>query len=391
MEITIGTFNLLASGLAEGEFLTLGGDKINLNWDLRKEKLADVLTAMIKECDIIVTQENDSFFSLLKQIRQKSGKNINGICCFKANFGKLSTNRSLRTINLLNQQGENIKLIPKDPDHGDHYKLLKHKYRYMDEWPENGDELANLWNHQKEDPYISDDAIGIYYDIDKVKLEHVNDCHTTISNIPILFNEEGWVNCSFSKKGINFNLIGTHLPSGEGQEDEIKRLVILDKILTKDHPISFVVMDSNYSVHYEKEYNLNKTCGQLIQEKGFKDAVPLKGYECLKMRNNMGNQIKKHGALMFDTIDKILYKGIKLIERPYQRNEFNFLKWDLSLYDELLELRTNKEKRKLIQNQVKEGIKTDDLNILIPNFYNLYPNKDAPSDHPPIVCSFYLE
>lgn len=374
MELTIGTFNILAAGLGEGEFLTDGGDQKNVVWEIRANKIAHILSEMMMVCDIIVTQENDQFFYLLEEIKKRTSLNIGWVYCLKRDNNGITNAKSLRVINMLKNFGIILEPNPKDPQHEEHYNLLN---KLNDKYPNyEREELAQIYNKNKDDVNVSDDGIGIYYNKDKV----------TTEDVPILFNKEGWVKVTFQKNNFTFSLVGAHLPSGETELDEQRRVKILEKILS-DNSISFIVMDSNSGPLYQGE-QLSK----LISQHGFKDAVD-KYYECFKMRHNLGGQPKKWGLFMFDQIDKILYKGVEKIERPYIRDEFGFLKWDPNLYKPLLEIRTNKERREKIKNLVLTANKTDDVKAIFKDnelFWGLYPNANAPSDHPPIVASFHL-
>lgn len=144
MRFTVGTFNILSAGLSEGEFLSEGGDSESIAWPIRKDKIVNVLSKMLKVCDVIVTQENDDFFYILKQIRETTSLNIRGIYCLKTNsdsneIPNLTRAKSLRTISMLNHHNRGIQMMPKDPNHESNYQLLNELNSQSKMFPTFGD------------------------------------------------------------------------------------------------------------------------------------------------------------------------------------------------------------------------------------------------------------
>ncbi len=79
IELKLGTFNILSNlNASAAEFATWGGKDINLNFKYRGPKLINVLKEMMKECEILVTQDNDMFFKILREL-QKQNQDIAGI------------------------------------------------------------------------------------------------------------------------------------------------------------------------------------------------------------------------------------------------------------------------------------------------------------------------
>lgn len=405
---TIGTFNILAHGLSEGEFLSQGGDIESINWDKRRNKVINVLAEMLTICDVVVTQENDCFFDLLNSLRNRTKINIEGIYCLKTNhingWTQLTHARALRTMNMLNlitgdtkQKNNN----PNDPDHESHYTTLNELNKkspkflsFNDNCGIYGQQFAQLYGRNGDDVHVSDDGIGIYYNPNMVCLQSQYDLN--IHGIPIIFNKDGWLGAIFKKQNRLITVFGAHLPSGETVNDELKRIPILKEILSQANKYQYplIAMDSNNSIHYETQYDLSETSLSLIKKYGFSDAVPNIGYECFKMRHNMGNQPKKFCLLMFDTIDKILYKNLLLIPKQYHREEFGFLKYNPNNFQTIYDIRNNATKRSEFENKCKQSTQTDDSLIMFnqfPIFQELYPNLKACSDHPPIVSHFQIQ
>lgn len=201
-----------------------------------------------------------------------------------------------------------------------------------------------------------------------------------------------------------FNIYPLHLKSGEGLDNAIKRLEILksmfDNAIHKENPI--FIMDSNNSIHYEEKYSPEHKMSLLIENYGYKNIVPDKYNECFKMRHGKGNQPSKFYELMFDTIDKILVRSDAMVisenihgeEQTNKKNQqqiFGFVKYNLENYDYLLNLRLNQREKFKEWCQSKNSTETDS-HLFFDNkiFHDLYPNTNAPSDHPPITATISL-
>lgn len=406
--IKIGTFNILSKGLGRGEFLSQGGDEISVSWDLRAPRIINVLSEMFKTCDVIVTQENDDFFGLLNGIRSLTGSNIRGILCLKTNMTNGIINATnARTFQTRFMYNELIKLLGAMADSKDKYSELNEMNKKINKFQTfeqacgiYGKAFAEFYSRSSDDVFVSDDGVGIYYNADKLSLNENTTLETTnILDIPIVLNKDGWIKATFSDIHTrkNITIFGAHLPSGETYQDELKRLPILDRILSEAEKSSnpFIVMDSNNSVLYEQEYFRTmatpSTMSSLIKKYGFNDGVAEYGYECFKMRHNMGGQPKKYCLLMFDTIDKILYKSARIVDGESNRHEFGFVKYDPEDFDTIYEIRTNPTKRTSFENMCLRSAKTDKSEVMFKDlkpFLGLYPNINACSDHPPIAVKF---
>uniref|UniRef100_A0A6C0AFW9 Endonuclease/exonuclease/phosphatase domain-containing protein n=1 Tax=viral metagenome TaxID=1070528 RepID=A0A6C0AFW9_9ZZZZ len=107
------------------------------------------------------------------------------------------------------------------------------------------------------------------------------------------------------------------------------------------------------------------------------------------MRHGLGNQPSKFFNLMFDTIDKILVrKNVKVIN-PKTIKNYGFKRYNIKNYDYLMNIRLNGKFKDFCQNTIKtnctiQSFTEDSV------FRELYPNKNAPSDHPPISCKIEI-
>lgn len=72
------TWNILASGLADGKFVTPTGDTETTQWNVRRSKILKMLGELLSSGDVVGLQEVDSFFWLLKSLR-RSLPDLHGI------------------------------------------------------------------------------------------------------------------------------------------------------------------------------------------------------------------------------------------------------------------------------------------------------------------------
>ena len=65
--IQIRFWNLLADGLSSNEFMTNGGDLVNVNWETRSEYIIEKLALELHKGAIILCVEVDRFHYILKK------------------------------------------------------------------------------------------------------------------------------------------------------------------------------------------------------------------------------------------------------------------------------------------------------------------------------------
>lgn len=407
-KIKCGFWNILADGLGNGEFMTDGGDKICIEWETRKHRVMNVLCSMMEICDIIVTVENDHFHWILNEL-QKNNPYIDGIYYIESSsFSDISAARKFRKIN---------------PE-----------CSFLTECGIYSSDYSRIYESSIKDPYTSDDGIGIYYKKDIVNFISADKPKINNSDMYICRGNEQYIIAKFQMicTSNEINICGAHLSSGEEETKEKNRIHKLMDIFEKMRKMnnSIIMMDSNCSLKYETNY-VGKTCNRIIDQNEYYDLVKDKGNECFKMRHAHGGQVTKYGQLMFDTIDKILIK--KEMHGKQIDHNFCFTKYPKFMFKLINEWRTNAEKRKILfkysanvnnfkncndyeplkiydknnkflfemdgnkQNRWSANINNNDatgFNKLSSDpteiFKYLYPNIDAPSDHPPIAVIIYL-
>lgn len=317
-----------------------------------------------------------------------------------------------------------------------------------------GAAFAGMYNNQPNDLYRSDDGVGIYYRMDKLQLNAVHLPGTiaqciSISNLTLVSNMDCVLACTFqvltasppNSHTSTFTVYGAHLSSGEDVTKEHARCRQLYAILSDaQHRVNPVIaMDNNSSVYYETAYEDTQielvkasmattlpladtafderiSCqaattsvtnyyipgklSTLIEQFNYIDAVGPQyqsGNECFKMRHGQGGQPSKHYQFMFDTIDKILVpKSVDLLPYQYDRTVFGFARYDPTLRESLVHLRTSLSARRGLETFCRSSEQVNSTTCSEIAFgrehllSGLYPNKQAPSDHPPVSCCFVL-
>lgn len=216
-------------------------------------------------------------------------------------------------------------------------------------------------------------------------------------NVVVIFSNVEFIgydnkSCLFLFDDKLFNIYPLHLKSGEGLEQAKIRLEKLEKLFldaeTKTNPI--FIMDSNNSEHYELNYPNEFKMSNLILKYGYKDIVLTKGNECFKLRHNKGNQPSKFYQLMFDTIDKILVKN-NVIVINQNIEDYGFQRYKQENHEYILDIRLN-QRNEFKNNCLDKKTYETDSHIFFKDvvFHDLYPNTNAPSDHPPITAIIKL-
>jgi len=225
--------------------------------------------------------------------------------------------------------------------------------------------------------------------------------------------------CFTDVNGGIINVFPAHLASGESYVKEMKRVrelkSILDVAKHVENPV--ILMDSNTSDSYEHQYHQNddqlkETVTTCLSEYGFQVArSSVDTSQCFKMRHAQGAQQNKFGAFMFDTIDKVCVQHGTEHKFVCIPDEI-FKKYDIQLLPLLQNWRSNPSLREYLRDAcVKltwgENITLNDTGalddvLLIRNnmkpkqtvknvLSQLYPNVDAPSDHPPLIVDLQVQ
>jgi hypothetical protein len=439
---SVGSWNLLASGLEIDGFLTVRGLP-DVQWSSRRSGVAAILSNMLRVNDVVVTQENDNFFYLLDRLQQNP--NIKGVWCSKSlppkdreSIGSTvaSNARSflikrmaqqLLTEGLMTEQSaekvrELLALKPKEfaPRCSELYGLVNatnttpgsKRFTTFSEVSQTHVSFSEFYGLGPDDTFISDDGIGIYYDSSKVSLVSTGDalfaalspekCSTygMVGQTPVLWNKDGWVDLTFQLKnsGRTVKVYGAHLPSGEDAEAEKDRCkvmkVMIESIPTGDAiPVVFA-MDSNVSPEYEAGFGDATLMSSLYKLAGFEDSIPAGTFPCFKMRGPGSDQPKKIGELFVDQIDKILYQPrfMSVVNKERPLNEYGFKRLSRRAYEEVYPIRTTKELRDQNNTKVRQGGRESVVRDIYPEeaspFLEIYPGPESPSDHPPISTEF---
>ena len=424
-----------------------GGDK-NVYWIHRRDRVVATLHKLLQQCPIVVTQENDHPVWIWKQLQEHqttlqdsdatSQSKSSSIQMHKwSQAGKPSRrfyisrlHDALVASNMINESVAESS--------GNKAALTEQKYQQVNQFfldsnnnalrqqlmTEQGltcttnfeegvvDAIEEGANHL----YQNDESLTVYYDASKVELLSASSPTEPIHQLEFRLKEAA------SDKV--FTVFPAHLKSGESLKDERRRVQELEPILQQaqnaTNPI--VVMDSNHSMNYEETIRQEETPAddelfltELIQKSNFMNLIPQEGNENLKMRHAQGGQPKKFGSLMFDAIDKILVPLVSNSaqpSRPIVLSDDVFVKYPPAHRECLLELRNNPHLRKILKDtciQQKWGPNMEnnavDMSVWDKDFaekveqecgglhnllMGLYPNAQAPSDHPPVAAIVHL-
>ena len=209
-------------------------------------------------------------------------------------------------------------------------------------------------------------------------------------------------------------IIGGHLDSGEQESNEDMRIMQMKSFLNyfnstehknKQH---LFLMDSNVSLQYintinnEREMNkqskLSQTFYDIYKKNGYENLIDedIPNFKCLKMRHAKGLQKSKFGEFMYDTIDKCLYKNNRNFKiKPHSFGNY-FIMDNHKLLNEVRNNNLLREQLKifLIENEWGHNMTNNnttglslsniDHDKIKAMLLELYPNKNLPSDHPPI-------
>ena len=431
LNLNFVSWNILADGMSRNEFVTNGGDHENTLWSSRCFRITSILQKFLKDqVQVIGLQENDHPYFILNEIqkikpemrcvhlyakgasRSAEKLRIDGIFDYLKSSDNDFQNLTLdldkreeqnydRLYSKINQW---YKTTPSDQ--------IKNKFTITSFKEENAEIFAKVLNRNPDDLYIVNDGITLYYDSNVLEFTGpVPSSQMTATDCPTFFMGKDLA-CRFkildsnvtseNKEPSFINIFCTHLKSGEGLENEKRRVeqmsVLLELANDLNEP-SVILLDSNTSNLYREEiqkFNQNETnlLDIAVKEFGFQNIIPTKGNECFKMRHAQGEQPNKFGNLMFDTIDKILIKTQWCVDF-----KCIFPDWlkvlPTEYYDEVLSWRTDETKRNELKRMCCENKWGDDVNknhigdntFNRSIFYYLYPNQEMPSDHPPVMAN----
>lgn len=408
--------------MSSNEFITNGGDEVNTLWTSRRFRICQILERFLEDnVYVIGLQENDHPFFILNEL-QKHKPELRCIHLLAGDAERSADKLRLLAIrDYLNENESsfrndtsNLKKSLEDFDNlyrriNSWYKnnqldQIKKKFTMTSFREEHSDILQQFLKRSPNDLYVVNDGNSIYYDSKVLEyVEPILGPHMNKTEFSNLFTGHD-IACRFRIRNDNGNfltVVCSHLKSGEGSENEKKRVNQISNILkiaNQNSEASVILVDSNTSNLYKTDMEKSGTndvlfVDDVLHQAGFKDIIPVKGNECFKMRHAKGSQPNKFGNFMFDTIDRIIVK-------PELCDNFRFVQtvWLRTLsneyYNNVLSWRIEDDKRRKLKNLCRDKIWEDDMNkndtgdsefdknILL----QLYPNDSIPSDHPPLVA-----
>ena len=448
--IEVVFWNILAHGLSYGEFLTNGGDKVNVFWSERKYRIANKIMEQLQEGRIVTCVEMDHYYWFLNYIREcEPFMDIRGHYCPKIDKNKnySNSNLSVSVSTLLNKYDYEVEIVANL--NGEDLKIAYSKLceyyieddRNIESFEDNVvsidymDFLSKLLGTTiiSTMPYVSFDCSCIFWDNNKFsKTEHIESYVDEFKNIAdIDYNETGFTGIRFMERKSKhvFDVFVAHLKSGESPHDELKRIESFEPILNHIKKVAYknyiLCMDSNTS----KQYQDNMELGYIVDKTGavigilydylnqfwetdnmYNNIKQTKDTICWKMRAG-SKQEKKNGALMADRIDVML--------TPKNMYTEQFIPYESKITDEdykyIIMWRTSKHfrniiKKECIENKWKNNTSENEFSnnfsktLLINNISKetnnnkvgeiidkLYPNLNMPSDHPMVGTIMFLD
>ena len=400
-KIKVGTWNLLSDGLSMGEFLSDKGDKLAIEWGCddgfpdeggRGDKIVNVISNLFNSgLDILGTQENDHPEIIHDALHALGDEHIELITLHKYDEGAKSNS---------------LKFLEKREDSS-----------YC-----RGD--------------FQNDTVSIYYNSDKLN-QVAEPMPITISVSKGVNSYAQMVCMEVLATGKKLHVVCGHLKSGEKAADAAQRLMEIEQIMNATLGKENVIMllDSNSSYQYESSLVPGTNSDDVLtalKSNGFADVLEPRvgettGNECYKMRHGSGGQPKKFGTMMLDQIDKIVIgrtlSGTPLdLPSPFVRYTDKLSRSEI---EHLKDVRNNKDGlRKQLEKLVKDERWSDVVgqqrgqvsreeddgrgkmiavewtpeyqpvknNDILPQKSQmaLYPNMNAPSDHPPCLATIQL-
>jgi len=452
VDIGVATWNILADGLALGEFMNRGGDQIAY-WKNRGPKVASGIHAMLSSGNIgiVATQENDHPTWILQEV-QKRMPSVKMACMLKGeNAPQFYVNRLSDYLTKNRHFSESSDMCEFNcngdkPGCSKKAKCLEAHAKkigeFLNEFPEVRDTLIGEGltcstyrdecfippeGKSADDLYYCKDCLAVYYDSDLVKLNTKLDLNGMVD-----YGDDKRFRLEFThtkeSKDYNFTILVAHLKSGEDKKGEMKRVEELTKLLDKatecENPI--ILMDSNTCWQYAETIKRNFEnkdatddflfVNALIHNKGFKNLIEEDHIrnKAIKMRHAKGEQPKKFGEFFFDTIDKIVvHKNTKttpiILEdsvpsdlRLYPDKHFKFM----NTLRNNVEFRAELKQVCIIEkwgpdmsdnktNKFDEFVKSKgvfkEFGSVKEVLEGLYPSTNMPSDHPPVAAMVRVE
>ena len=436
---TFASWNILADGLSEGEFMTNGGDHTCVRWENRGPRVQAVIeeTMNRKRVDILATQENDHFWSLLHNA-QKSLPHLRGVLCVSkltelTNAEELFMCRHIPTEDLPAKPAKTATPDQNAEYARELYSRVQFDERYSSYEEEHVPQEFVDWRMDAlgissvstADSCICPDGLGVFYDSRVMRLVGAHGDYTVICDDAYEYKEKhGFLEFLHLPSRTRFLIAVAHLKSGENAKAERKRAEQMQQLVrtlddSRKHCgdtqlVPIILMDSNTNNTYQEVAFANDdtltTVDDVLDRASLVDVVDERA-QCVKMRHAQGGQPHKFGELFVDGIDKCivperLADAFRLDESPLE----TFQRIPEQHHARLSAIRNNEHKRQalklfVIEHQFGDNMRDncfrsppDDTehpigiatHELCESLLELYPNDRAPSDHPPVVVQCNL-
>merc|ERR1719357_1003552 len=211
------------------EFVSLGGDS-NTIWEIRRHKIVNILSKILKEATLIATQENDHPYWILRHL-QKNDPNIRMFFWTKPQKpGKMNTSAYLYISRLYD------KLCERSDFTRDENIDVKEQYEQMNAYLQDKEDVRNQLTSEgftctlNGEEFLSGEKINaqdLYWQAEGLALYYRSDLVTLESKVT-----SEMVQCEFKLRGgPTLTVFPMHLTSGESEKKEIRRVKELKAIL----------------------------------------------------------------------------------------------------------------------------------------------------------------
>jgi len=419
--------------------MTDGGDNASVLWNKRGPRVQAVIEELMntQNVSILVTQENDHFWSLLHNT-QENVPHLRGVLCV-SNLTKLTNaeeffmRRHIADEDLPTKPAKTATPVQT----ATYVRNLYNRVQFDKQYSSYDDEhvpqefvdrrmyALGMCGVSTADSCICPDGIGVFYDSRVMELVGAHgDCTVVCEDVYEYKDKHGYLEFKHLPTMTHFLVTVAHLKSGENAKAERKRAEHMEQLVrTMDDTIKHLddtrivpvmLMDSNTNNAYQKVAYANDksltTVNDVLNIASLVDVVDER-VPCVKMRHARGGQPLKFGELFVDGIDKCIVPkrfahAFHLDNTPLE----TFKCIPEQHHAKLSSIRNDELKREALKQLVIDYQFGDDMRVnctsnptdtkyptgfthheLCESLLELYPNVRAPSDHPPIVVQCDLE
>jgi hypothetical protein len=390
-------WNCLSEGLGYGEFMTNGGDSVNIKWSKRKYKIAQKIGDQLSQGHIVTCVEIDNYSWMVNYINKIYPElQINSMFCPKIDNLKNYSNNNLSKYitQLLNKYDSSITITPnlETDSLTDAYNQLLDYCDYnldpefnlptfsdndvSDDYLKFLSTILNV-NLKMNMPYVSFDGSVIFWS-DKYFTKITNILYPEKNSIDykniynINYNKDCFMGIRLLDNNTHtiFDVFVGHIKSGENSISELKRVNSITTMLEFINDVSLknrvICIDSNTSYLYQKQMklgdvfdkqlnligNLSEYVTEIWENYKYTNIISQnKDTMCLKMRAG-SQQLHKNGELMADTIDAILIPN-NINSTPYYPYSSGITQTE---YKNIIKWRTDTNIRKNIKKECLERL-----------------------------------